>query len=44
MSLALELPGVNLPTDFEHLTAKLQRPGKIRRFGDVSEQLSDYRV
>ena len=29
MSLALELPGVNLPADFEHLTAKLQRPGKF---------------
>ena len=27
MSLALELSGVNLPSDFEHLTAKLQRPG-----------------
>lgn len=39
MSLALELPGVNLPSDFDHLTAKLQRPGKIRRFVDISKQL-----
>ena len=35
MSLALELPGVNLPSDFKHLTAKLQRPGKTRRFVDI---------
>jgi hypothetical protein len=30
MSLALELPGVNLPSDFVHLTAKLQRPGELK--------------
>ena len=29
MSLALELPGVNLPSDFVHLTAKLKRPGNL---------------
>ena len=28
LSLALELVGVNLPADFEHLTAKLKRPGE----------------
>lgn len=28
MSLALELPGLNLPSDLPHITAKLQRPGK----------------
>lgn len=27
LTLGLELPGVNLPADFEHLTAKLKRPG-----------------
>lgn len=30
VSIALELPGVNLPADFVDLTAKLQRPGTTR--------------